>query len=431
MEFDDGMTEKSYINDVLLFIEEHISENPDTLMITNNRYVSMTQLYRDFQNATGHSLKEYVRRRRLSNALALVKHSDMPLIEIAQECGYGSQPAFNKYVKSSLGISPMQYKHSDKYYYFPSYSIDHNRQVSVAYETIPETLCLCYYQSQKYEIEQNAVKRLFEFIPAYNGRIFGRLVYNNLSNKYCYNLYITAWRGYFEQFQNCDGIKESYASCFVSTTTLNEEEDISKAWDYLRADWLIFSMFEQTYTEAFEELIVRKKKIIKRKLYLPIKKRENYFNVAIENISDKIFVKSGTEVTDSLSLNLFNTSLNQYASKYRHDFNFGIKYGEKIYLLDQNSNSQNIFNGGINGTYAVLYGDFHGDYFIYLKQLKSWMKRCGLFTDTESETEGEKSFAVYENVQNNDIDTLRLKLYKKIKLSKERRGPVPHSSLYA
>jgi len=111
--------------------------------------------------------------------------------------------------------------------------------------------------------------------------------------------------------------------------------------------------------------------------------------------------------------------LNQYASKYSHDFNFGVKYGGKIYLLDQNSNSQNIFDGGINGTYAVLYGDFHGDYLIYLKQLKSWMKRCGLFIETQSDAESEKSFAVYENIQNNDIDTLRLKLYKKITLTKE------------
>ena len=105
-------------------------------------FVSRTQLYRAFYNATGHSVKEYIRKRRLSRALALVKHTDMPLLDIAQDCGFGSQQALCKAVKAATGQSPLQYKAGGDEYYFPPGAGRRAYTVAVCAQTIPLTLRL-------------------------------------------------------------------------------------------------------------------------------------------------------------------------------------------------------------------------------------------------------------------------------------------------
>lgn len=61
------------------------------------------KLYRDFYCLTGHSINEYIR---LSNALALIKHSSSNMIDIAYQCAYSSHQNCLKAVKQDIKLSP-------------------------------------------------------------------------------------------------------------------------------------------------------------------------------------------------------------------------------------------------------------------------------------------------------------------------------------
>lgn len=99
------MNKSSYIHKVLPYIEEHLTEelNPDR--IAERHFISLVQLYRDFYKYTGHSVKEYIRKRRISNACEKIKHSEISLSFIANESCCQTQQAFNKLFKSIVGMT--------------------------------------------------------------------------------------------------------------------------------------------------------------------------------------------------------------------------------------------------------------------------------------------------------------------------------------
>jgi len=57
------------------YIENNLSADLDTGLLASVGYTSHAKLFRDFYNLTGHSVKEYVRKRRLLNALALIRQA--------------------------------------------------------------------------------------------------------------------------------------------------------------------------------------------------------------------------------------------------------------------------------------------------------------------------------------------------------------------
>lgn len=122
-----------------------MSEDISAETLAKAGFVSRAKLYRDFYNVVGHSIKEYIRKRRPSNALALVKKSELSLTDIAYLCGYSSQQDFSRLVQRKLNMTPMEYKRSDRYYYFPRYSGDSVFDVSVEHITIPKLQCFYFY----------------------------------------------------------------------------------------------------------------------------------------------------------------------------------------------------------------------------------------------------------------------------------------------
>ncbi len=71
---DKAIYKSEYMSSLIRYIENNLISDLDIERLTNAGYVSHTQLYRDFYSLTGHPVKEYIRRRRLSNALALLRH---------------------------------------------------------------------------------------------------------------------------------------------------------------------------------------------------------------------------------------------------------------------------------------------------------------------------------------------------------------------
>lgn len=289
------MIQKEYIAEVLDYIEENINHPFGIHDIPANKYVSTMQLYRDFYSLTGHSVKEYIRKRRLSNALVMVKHSEKSLVDIVYEYGYSSQQAFCKCVKAATGLTPLEYKLKDGYYYYPRFCQDSKLQVLISGENIPKTVHLNYYHSQIRGIENRSVDYLLSLIPDYDGRIFGRNG-KQLNNRFCYELNIEYKEDLVNLLKNSDfsdvSITAPQADIYAKISVKNIESSINSAWDYLYLQWLKVSMFEQSEKPYFEEYIYKDKIIKKLILYLPVKKRNDYDRICIRECEDMYFLVS-------------------------------------------------------------------------------------------------------------------------------------------
>lgn len=98
----------SKMNAAVSYIEEHILEAPDLERLGRLAGCSSHHFQRIFTYIGGVTLKEYIKRRRMSLAAADLKDSRNRVIDIALKYGYDSPTAFSRAFQAVHGISPTQ-----------------------------------------------------------------------------------------------------------------------------------------------------------------------------------------------------------------------------------------------------------------------------------------------------------------------------------
>ncbi len=400
-----------YMNRLVRHIEANLPFDLDTGMLSRAGCISHAQLYRDFYNLTGHSVKEYIRKRRLSNALALIKASDFPLADIAHQCGYSSQQALCRAVKQTLGMTPLGYKNSETYYFYPPYHGEPVPSVMIANETLPEMVCLPFYHSSIKDIENKAIHSFLTLNPDYSGRLFGRngKQYGNL---FCYELYLT------DAALKTDGFlpsktTEPLTSIFASSIVKNDEDQINTAWNYLYHIWLQKSMFEYSKEPYYEEYILRGGNPVKLKLYLPIKKRTDETKITLVNNTGLCFITAKAKgyhaektaskmVVDYLSEHypyILRTSKEFYLHREMSYCVCGIRVNTELPVKDNNSIENMMIE---KGCYLVLESSVMGDYEQYSDLLLSFASDNGMIADRKD------FFAVYDAKDSFDKPAIRM-----------------------
>lgn len=98
----------SGMNAAVNYLEEHILEEPDLDKLGKLAGCSSHHFQRIFTYIGGVTLKEYLKRRRMSLAAVDLKDERNKVIDIALKYGYDSPTAFNRAFQSVHGISPTQ-----------------------------------------------------------------------------------------------------------------------------------------------------------------------------------------------------------------------------------------------------------------------------------------------------------------------------------
>lgn len=403
------MKKTSYIHTFISYIEEHLAEALNPESIARGNFISLSQLYREFYAYTGHSIKEYIRKRRISNACEKLKHSDLPLAIIADESGCQTQQAFHKQFKSIVGMTPLEYRHSDTYFYFYPFSLDEiSLAVKVGEETIPECTVTKFYDSCLTGIEDKAIAALGEI----RSRVFGRNG-KQIGSRFCYEVMVE------KDTADNDGPGKTgtYATCVVKYS----EQDINDGWNYLYNTWLSTSMFEQSGDGYFEEYIFRNGKPHKLKLFLPVKKRKPMQHITISQIPDMTFIiaretgshaerRAAEKVMSFLQERyplLIRNAQHFYVCTYDDTCECGIECGGTFKLSD--SSELEVLHIP-SGKYAVLPDTCFGDVCVGVAKIDAWLTNNSIAHDTTP------AFAVYETVNGKyDTDNIRMKLYKRLK----------------
>jgi len=93
------------LNQVVSFVEEHLTEEIDVVVLAKDLGTTEYHLRRMFSSLAGMPLSEYIRRRRMTVAAAEVL-ADRDLLGTAVRFGYGSTEAFSRAFRAVHGISP-------------------------------------------------------------------------------------------------------------------------------------------------------------------------------------------------------------------------------------------------------------------------------------------------------------------------------------
>ena len=284
----------SAICSAIAYIEAHLDQSLDVNEIARQVYLSPMQLYRDFYSATGHSVKEYVRKRRLSNALNMLRFSDRPLAHIAYEWGYSSQQAFGRAVKQATGLTPLGYRNGNSHYYFAPAEPLAGLQIRVRTETLPGLIRGVYAQRRLAGLEQRAVARVLDGLePGYRGPILGSSL-GQEGPLFRYAVMVAAGEGREAALRRA-GFRQ-LRSLLPQTLTLasvsvpDAQQRINEGWDYLCLDWLPGSMFEQDEHPYFEEYQHRDGEIRRLRLCLPVRRRGAYEAIRLANCPARCYL---------------------------------------------------------------------------------------------------------------------------------------------
>ena len=279
------------MNRSLFVLLKHLkmSENKSNIdMLAKKTHTSIMQLQRDFYNLTGYSANEYMRRLQLSKALCLIKSSKSTLSDIAYSCGYSSQQALCREIKSILNTTATNYRKSNDYYFLSEPNQDTPFQIEVSRKVIPKTVCLKYYSQKLSNIENRAVQLFLRNNSDYSGRIFGRNG-DQTNNTFSYELYVENTPGLNMDKFDFAGYFTGYDAFFAQTRVVNNPDIINAAWNFMYSTWLPCSMFVYAaniddifQNKYFEEFYLMKSYPRRLKLYLPIVRRHNLLKITIE-----------------------------------------------------------------------------------------------------------------------------------------------------
>jgi AraC family transcriptional regulator len=98
------------LNRVLAFIEEHLCDSILVARLAEAVNMSPYHFARMFKQTTGSSPHVYITMRRLSRAKYLLRHSDLPLIRVAELAGFQTQAHFTALFAKHIGMTPRLFR---------------------------------------------------------------------------------------------------------------------------------------------------------------------------------------------------------------------------------------------------------------------------------------------------------------------------------
>lgn len=98
------------VEQAVLFIEQHSTEEIGLAEIAQAANLSKYHLSRLFKSKIGISPYEYLLNDRLNQAKKLLVTTDLPVAEIAFQCGFANQSGFMRLFKKAQSCTPLQYR---------------------------------------------------------------------------------------------------------------------------------------------------------------------------------------------------------------------------------------------------------------------------------------------------------------------------------
>ena len=103
-----GSANHAQVDDILTYINLHISEELTLSALSDHFYLSSSYLCRIFKAATGTTINKYITARRITIAKALLNEG-LSVTEACEQCGFRDYSNFLKAFTKAVGIPPKKY----------------------------------------------------------------------------------------------------------------------------------------------------------------------------------------------------------------------------------------------------------------------------------------------------------------------------------
>lgn len=257
----------------ICYIEKHLEDDLSLDDVANHIGYSAYHFDRIFKCYVGDSIKEYIRKRQMSEAAKLIATTDIKVIDLAVKYHYNTREAFSRAFTKHYGKPPSAFR--DGLYDYLIRDVMTYDYLLYQYQMIKDgpSYELIHLDEIKlfgknYRIEMDSFKE----IPL----IWQTWLYDSIDSEVCYGLCIHRLNGldYFIGSESIDS-GEVYllkANDYVLFRVKGPiVESIQKTWQYIYSRWLIEYEYEHTGDPDIEKYI-QTEDGVEVELYIPIKK---------------------------------------------------------------------------------------------------------------------------------------------------------------
>lgn len=92
------------------WIDAHVCENPSLAEISMQIGYSPYYCSEQFHKIAGMTIREYMAKRRLTMAAIALRDTDLPIAEVALQCGFSDQAVLTRAFQSAYGCAPSAYR---------------------------------------------------------------------------------------------------------------------------------------------------------------------------------------------------------------------------------------------------------------------------------------------------------------------------------
>ncbi len=251
------MNHYSRLQHAVEFIEENLDSPISLTDVSKAAFSSLSYFHRIFYFMTGLTVKEYIRKRRLSRAAYQLHCTSLSITDIALNAGYETLESFTRAFKKHFGVNPRTFRKTNqehpifekldilkKYAINLAPKLDFN--LNLEYVLYKETHIIGFQTHTTLEGGQQAIdicnfaneiigsKKLEKYFNLVETPIFG--IYTNMTDENDFDYTI----GCLEN--SCKILSDNLISHIIPTSqyakfSLNRTDRIKEAWHYIYGSW--------------------------------------------------------------------------------------------------------------------------------------------------------------------------------------------------
>lgn len=247
------------LQNAITFIEENLDNSISLTDVSKAAFSSLSYFHRIFYFMTGITVKEYIRKRRLSKAAYQLHCSKLAITDIAFNAGYETLESFTRAFKKHFDVSPRAFRQTNqehvlfekldiigKYAHetplpldfalnmeYVLYKESHIQgcQIHTTLEGGQQALDICHFANEI--LSKNT---LLEYFDVKQSPIFG--IYTNMTDESEFDYTIGCLK------QSCIKPTNALVSHTIPTSqyakfSLNRIDRIKEAWHYIYGTWFL------------------------------------------------------------------------------------------------------------------------------------------------------------------------------------------------
>lgn len=109
--YPDKISKEEILQRAITYIEQH-DHTVTVSALAKSLQINRSHLFKIFETYCRISPQEFIMNKRFEHASALLRSTDMPIRQIAEETGFGDPSGFSRQFKKRMGVSPRIYRKS-------------------------------------------------------------------------------------------------------------------------------------------------------------------------------------------------------------------------------------------------------------------------------------------------------------------------------